>query len=79
MKTIKLNKILLLALSLVVFSACVQDDDFDTPNVDVVNPVINGNIIDIDATALTSGKAIHIDAANGGQALIHIDKAGNKL
>lgn len=49
MKTINLNKIVLLALSLVVFNACVQDDDFDTPNVDVIDPVITGNIIDIDA------------------------------
>ncbi|WP_298893907.1 DUF5689 domain-containing protein [uncultured Psychroserpens sp.] len=49
MKTINLNKIVLFALSLLVFNACVQDDDFDTPNVDVTDPVINGNIIDIDA------------------------------
>ncbi|WP_299333289.1 DUF5689 domain-containing protein [uncultured Psychroserpens sp.] len=49
MKTIKLNKIILLALSLVVFNACVQDDDFDTPNTNVVDPTIDGNIIDIDA------------------------------
>ncbi|MDG5490908.1 DUF5689 domain-containing protein [Psychroserpens sp. SPM9] len=49
MKTINLNKIILLALSLVVFNACVQDDDFDTPNVEVTDPVITGNIIDIDA------------------------------
>lgn len=49
MKTIKLNKIILLALSLVVFNACVQDDDFDTPNTTVTDPVITGNIIDIDA------------------------------
>ncbi|WP_298901356.1 DUF5689 domain-containing protein [uncultured Psychroserpens sp.] len=49
MKTINLNKIVLLALGLLVFSACVQDDDFDTPNVDVTDPVITGNIIDIDA------------------------------
>jgi len=49
MKTIKLNKIILLALGLVVFNACVQDDDFDTPNVQITDPVINGNIIDIDA------------------------------
>ncbi|MEH6536953.1 MAG: DUF5689 domain-containing protein [Psychroserpens sp.] len=49
MKTINLNKIILLTLSLVVLNACVQDDDFDTPNVEVTDPVINGNIIDIDA------------------------------
>lgn len=32
MKTINFNKIVLLALSLVVFNSCVQDDDFDTPS-----------------------------------------------
>lgn len=40
MKTINLNKILLLTLSLVVFSACVQDDDFDTPNLSFQEPNI---------------------------------------
>ncbi|MEY8849850.1 DUF5689 domain-containing protein [Psychroserpens sp. XS_ASV72] len=40
MKTIKFNKFLLLALSLVVLNACVQDDDFDTPD------LINANVVD---------------------------------
>ncbi|WP_435412348.1 DUF5689 domain-containing protein [Psychroserpens mesophilus] len=40
MKTIKFNKILLLAFSLVVFNACVQDDDFDTPD------TINSTVVD---------------------------------
>nr|WP_321221486.1 DUF5689 domain-containing protein [uncultured Psychroserpens sp.] len=50
MKTIKLNSILLL-LSLVIFSSCVQDDDFDTPNVSVDNIQFGADdiIIDIDA------------------------------
>jgi len=40
MKTIKFNKIILLAFSLVVFNACVQDDDFDTPD------TINSTVVD---------------------------------
>ncbi|MBR9913621.1 MAG: DUF5017 domain-containing protein [Algicola sp.] len=40
MKTIKFNKIMLLAVSLVVFSACVQDDDFETPN------TVNATVVD---------------------------------
>ncbi len=35
MKTIKLNKFVILLLSFVVFNACVEDDNFDTPNVSV--------------------------------------------
>ena len=62
MRTIKLNKIILLALGLVVFNACVQDDDFDTPNTVVTDPVINeDNIVDIDAVIgnlLQSGEDI---------------------
>ncbi|NRA94519.1 MAG: hypothetical protein HRU26_17960 [Psychroserpens sp.] len=41
MKTINLNKIVLLLLGLVVFSACVQDDDFDTPNTVLQEPVLS--------------------------------------
>ncbi len=49
MKTLKFNKLTILLLSLVVLTACVQDDDFKTPDTTVTDPTINGNIIDIDA------------------------------
>ncbi|MCF6294372.1 MAG: DUF5689 domain-containing protein [Flavobacteriaceae bacterium] len=51
MKTIKLNKLVILLLSFVVFNACVEDDDFDTPNVSVL-PIEFGSgdtFTDIDA------------------------------
>jgi len=51
MKTIKLNKILLLLLAMVAFSACVQDDDFSTPDPTVVEPQLDGPVISLDAVA----------------------------
>jgi hypothetical protein len=45
MKTMNLNKILLLLISLVVFSACVQDDDFETPNITIVEPTLDGPVV----------------------------------
>ena len=52
----------------------IDNDTVGQVALDIDAANTTANIIDIDATALTSGKAIHIDAANGGQALIHIDK-----
>ncbi len=49
MKTIKLNKLAILLLSFVVFTACVEDDDFNTPDLSITDPEIDGYIIDIDA------------------------------
>ncbi|WP_299367420.1 DUF5689 domain-containing protein [Winogradskyella sp.] len=49
MKTLKINQILLLIIGLVVFNGCVEDDDFDTPNTNIVEPVIDGTIIEIEA------------------------------
>lgn len=43
MKTLKFNKIIVLLLGLVVFTACVQDDEFNTPDTSVVEPNIPDN------------------------------------
>ncbi|WP_461598529.1 DUF5689 domain-containing protein, partial [Winogradskyella sp.] len=40
MKTLKINKFILLLIGLVVFNGCVEDDDFDTPNTSIVEPNI---------------------------------------
>lgn len=48
MKTINFNKIALLLIGLVVFNACVQDDDFDTPNTVLEEPVLEVPAITID-------------------------------
>lgn len=48
MKTIKLNKIVLLIFGLVVFNACVQDDEFDVPNTTITEPVLDLEVITID-------------------------------
>ncbi len=50
MKTLKINKILLLLIGIVVFNSCVEDDDFNTPNTAIVDPNINpADIISIGA------------------------------
>ncbi|WP_460220230.1 DUF5689 domain-containing protein [Psychroserpens sp. MEBiC05023] len=43
MKTLKINKLILLFLGLVVITSCVQDDDFDTPNLSFDEPNIPAN------------------------------------
>ncbi len=45
MKSLKINKIILLLIGFVVFNSCVQDDDFDTPNLSFVEPNIAENQI----------------------------------
>jgi hypothetical protein len=51
MKTINFNKFLLLLLGLVVLNSCVEDDDFDTPNTAIVEPVLDGDVIPISSVA----------------------------
>ena len=51
MKTLKINKLILLLIGLVVFNSCVEDDDFDTPNTAVEEPVLTGDILQIAALA----------------------------
>lgn len=48
MKAINFNKIILLLLGLVVFNACVEDDDFDTPNTTVIEPTLDAPVISVD-------------------------------
>lgn len=50
MKAINLNKILLLFLAMTVFTGCVQDDDFDTPDTSIVEP----NIAPADIVTISS-------------------------
>ena len=40
MKTLKINKIILLFIGLVAFNGCVQDDDYNTPDISIVEPNI---------------------------------------
>jgi len=56
MKTLKFNKFLLLILGLVVLNGCVEDDDFETPNTDIVEPVLDGDVIQISAVAGALGQ-----------------------
>ena len=40
MKTLKINKLILLLIGFVVFNGCVQDDDYNTPDVSINEPNI---------------------------------------
>ena len=51
MKTLKINKFILLLVGLVVFNGCVEDDDFNTPNTSVVEPVLDGPEVTINSVA----------------------------
>ncbi|WP_299115534.1 DUF5689 domain-containing protein [uncultured Winogradskyella sp.] len=51
MKTLKINKLILLLIGLVVFNACVQDDEFSTPNTSVTEPDLDGDVIEITSIA----------------------------
>ena len=51
MKTLKINKFILLVIGLVVFNGCVQDDDFDTPNLSIEEPILDGEVIGISSVA----------------------------
>ena len=83
MKTIKLNKLAILLLSFVVFTACVEDDDFNTPDLSITDPNIDGNIVDIDAVKgsfLQSGEEIFtFEATNSYMEgyVISSDESGN--
>ncbi|MBV7269637.1 DUF5689 domain-containing protein [Winogradskyella luteola] len=47
MKTLKNNKLILFFLGLVVFNSCVEDDDFNVPNTNIEEPVLDGPVIEI--------------------------------
>lgn len=52
MKTLKINKLLLLLIGLVVFTGCVGDDDFNTPNLSIVEPnILDSEKVQISAVA----------------------------
>ncbi|WP_157957269.1 DUF5689 domain-containing protein [Winogradskyella tangerina] len=51
MKTLKINKLILLFVGLIVFNSCVEDDDFDTPNTAVEEPVLTGPVVQISSLA----------------------------
>ena len=40
MKTLKINRIMLLLMGLVVFNGCVDNDDFNTPDISIDEPDI---------------------------------------
>tara|TARA_R110002051_G_scaffold160201_1_gene231778 strand:+ start:189206 stop:190690 length:1485 start_codon:yes stop_codon:yes gene_type:complete len=48
MKTLKINKLILLLVGLVVFNSCVEDDDFNTPNLAIEEPTLEVDVITID-------------------------------
>lgn len=51
MKTIKFKYLFTLLTALAVVTSCVEDDDFKVPDLTIVEPTIEGNIITVDAVA----------------------------
>lgn len=51
MKTINLKNMMLLVLGLIVLNSCVEDDDFNTPNLSIEEPVLNGPEVQISSVA----------------------------
>lgn len=51
MKTIKFKYLFTLLTALAVVTSCVEDDDFKVPDLTIVEPIIEGNIITVDAVA----------------------------
>ena len=49
MKTIKNYKIVAFFLAMTMVLSCVKDDDYEVPNTDPVAPIINGDVITINA------------------------------
>ena len=47
MKTLKINKLILLLIGLVAFNSCVEDDDFSIPDTTVIEPILTGSTIEI--------------------------------
>jgi hypothetical protein len=69
MKTLKINKLILLLIGFVVFNGCVEDDDFDTPNTSVVEP----NILDSEKIQI-SAVAGQLAQEQGGGSLDYTDE-----
>ena len=49
MKAIQLKQAIYALMALVMLNSCVQDDDFKTPNITITEPVLDGDVITIDA------------------------------
>ena len=49
MKTIKNYKIVAFFFAMTMVLSCVKDDDYDVPNTDPVAPIIDGEVISINA------------------------------
>ncbi|APY09638.1 hypothetical protein BWZ20_08325 [Winogradskyella sp. J14-2] len=47
MKTLKINKLIVLLIGLLVCNSCVQDDDYNVPNTQIEEPVLDGPVIEI--------------------------------
>lgn len=51
MKTINLYKLIILFFAVTLITSCVKDDDYDTPNLEVVEPVLDSPVITVNSIA----------------------------
>jgi hypothetical protein len=71
MKTIKITNLFILLLSLVIVTSCVQDDDFDTPDLTIIEPTIDP----LQLTTITEVAGALSQAQDGGETLDFSDEA----
>ena len=69
MKTLKINKLILLLIGLVVFNGCVEDDEFNTPSSSIIEPNIPS-----DALVQISALAGELAQAQGNSFLDYSDE-----
>ena len=51
MKTIKIYNLIILFFAATLITSCVKDDDYDTPNLEVVEPVLDSPVITVNSIA----------------------------
>jgi len=51
MKTINLYKLVILFFAATLITSCVKDDDYDTPNIEVVEPILDSPVISVNSLA----------------------------
>ena len=70
MKTLKYYKLIVLIFAITISVSCVQDDDYDTPNLEVNPPVLSGTQVTIGALK----QLLLQEQTNNGNAMLTIEE-----
>ncbi len=72
MKTKKLINIMLVVMASIAIFSCVENDDYDIPEINIEEPVINGTIIDVNEV-----KNAYLQAQNDGENFLTFQETNN--